>query len=128
MKKKFTITYKNMNYPTPPFILSHTIPIIFPTLPIPNGNWYILLCWELSILEFIIPLFLNCFCGMVDQRKVFSLISSRDHCQRSSPSRISGTPRTGFEPAQNLSSGLVEWSCVVVIITTPRRHLWPCYK
>ena len=28
---------------------------------------------------------LNCFCGMVDQRKTFSLISSRDHCQKSSP-------------------------------------------
>ena len=25
------------------------------------------------------------FCGMGDQRKAFSLISSRDHCQRSSP-------------------------------------------
>ena len=32
---------------------------------------------------------MNCFCGMVDRRKAFSLISSRDHCQRSSPSRIS---------------------------------------
>ena len=29
---------------------------------------------------------MNCFCGMVDPRKAFSLISSRDHCQRSSPS------------------------------------------
>ena len=48
------------------------------------------------------------FCGIVDRRKVFSLVSSRDHCQRSSPSRISDTPRAGFEPAQNLSSGLVE--------------------
>ena len=37
------------------------------------------------------------FGGMVDRRKVFSLISSRDHCQRSSPSRISDTPRTGKE-------------------------------
>ena len=58
---------------------------------------------------------MNCFCGMVDQRKVISLISSRDHCQRSSPSRISDTSRARFEPAQNLSSGLVEWSCAVVI-------------
>ena len=57
---------------------------------------------------------MNCFCGMVDQQKAFGLISSRDHCQRSSPSRISDT--------QNLSSGLVEWSCAVVITTTPRRH------
>ena len=65
---------------------------------------------------------MNCFCGMVDRRKAFSLISSRDNCQRSSPSRISDTPRAGFEPAQNLSSGLVEWSCAVVITTTPWRH------
>ena len=51
---------------------------------------------------------MNCFCGMVDQQKAFSLISSRDHCQRFSPSQISDAPRAGFEPAQNLSSGLVE--------------------
>ena len=51
---------------------------------------------------------MKCFCGIIDRRKGFSLISSRDHCQRSSPSRISDTPRAGFEPAQNLSSGLVE--------------------
>ena len=51
---------------------------------------------------------MNRFCGMVDRRKAFSLISSQDHCQRSSPSRISDTPRAGFEPAQNLRPGLVE--------------------
>ena len=51
---------------------------------------------------------MNCFCGMVDGRKTFSVISSQSHCQRSSPSQISDTPRAGFEPAQNLSSGLVE--------------------
>ena len=66
---------------------------------------------------------MNCFCGMIDRRKAFSLTSSRDHCQRSSPSRISDMPQAGFEPAQNLSSGLVEWSCAVVITTTPRRKL-----
>ena len=65
---------------------------------------------------------MNCFCGMVDRRKALSLISSRDHCQRSSPSRISDTLRAGFETAQNLSSGFVEWSCAVVITTTPRRQ------
>ena len=58
---------------------------------------------------------MNCFCGMVDRQKALSLISSRDHCQRSSPSWISETLRVGFEPAQNLSSGFVEWSCAVVI-------------
>ena len=65
---------------------------------------------------------MNCFCGMVDGRKVVSLISSRDHCQRSSPSRISDTSRVGLEPAQNLSSGFVEWSCAVAITTTIQHH------
>ena len=32
---------------------------------------------------------MNCFCGVVNRRKAFSLISSRDHCQRSWPTRIS---------------------------------------
>ena len=27
-------------------------------------------------------LMMNCFCGMIDRRKGFSLISSRDQCQR----------------------------------------------
>ena len=31
------------------------------------------------------------FCGMVDQRKTFSLISSWNHCQKYSPSPISNT-------------------------------------
>ena len=66
---------------------------------------------------------MNCYCGMVDRRKAFNLISSRDHCQRSSPLQISDTPRAGFEPAQNLSSDLIEWSCAVVINTTPR-YMW----
>ena len=51
---------------------------------------------------------MNCFCGMVDRRKACILISSRDLCQRPSPSRISDTQRAGFEPVQNLSSGFVE--------------------
>ena len=78
----------------------------------------------------IMMMMINCFCGMVDRRKAFSLISSRDHCQRSSPSRISDMPRAGFEPAQGLSSGLLEWSCAVVITTKPRRHklLWMGFK
>ena len=63
---------------------------------------------------------------MVDRRKTMSLISSQDHCQRSSPSRISNTLRAEFEPAQNLSSGLVERSSAVVITTTPLCQLCPC--
>ena len=46
---------------------------------------------------------MNCSSGMVDWRKVISLISSRDHCLRSSPSWISDTPRVGFEPAFRFS-------------------------
>ena len=57
---------------------------------------------------FSLMMMMNCFCGMVDRRKAFTLISSRDHCQRSSPSQISDTLRAGFEPAQNLSSGFDE--------------------
>ena len=57
---------------------------------------------------------------LTDERR--SLISSRDHSQRSSPSRNSDTPRAGFEPPQNLSSGFAEWSWAAVITTTPRRH------
>ena len=89
-------------------------------------------CYILTLIFFSLPyemmmmmmmmMMMNSFCGMVDRRKALSLISSRYHCQRSSPSRIFDTPRAGFEPAQNLSSGFVEWSCPVVITTTPRRH------
>ena len=69
----------------------------------------------MMMMMMMMMMMINCFSGMVDQRKAFSLISSWDHCQRSSPSRISDKLRAGFEPAQNLSSGLVEWSCAVVI-------------
>ena len=64
----------------------------------------------------------NCFCGMADRRKAFSLASNQDDCQRSSPSQISNMSQVGFEPAQDLSSGLVELSCAVVITITLRRH------
>ena len=54
------------------------------------------------------------FCVVVDRQKAFILMSSRDHCQRSSPSLIFDTLRAGFEPAQNLSSVKVEWSYEVL--------------
>ena len=73
-------------------------------------------------LNTIMMMMMNCFCGMVDRRKAFSLISSRDHCQRFSPLQISDTPQAWFELAQNLRSGFVEWSCAVVITTTPQHH------
>ena len=66
---------------------------------------------------------MNCFCDMAD-----SLIFSRDLFQRSSPSRISSMPLAGFEPAQNLSSGLVEWCWAVVITTTPHHNFSVCFS
>ena len=84
----------------------------------------ILCAWVIMMMMMMMMMIMmNCFCGMVDRRKAFTLNSSRDHCQRFSPSRISDRPRAVFEPALNLSSGLVECSCAVVITTTPRRHL-----
>ena len=65
---------------------------------------------------------MNCFSGIADPRKAFNLISSRDHCQRPSTSQISDTPWAEFKPARRLSSGLVEWSCAVVVTTTLQRH------
>ena len=50
----------------------------------------------------------NYFCGMVERRKAFSLISSQCNCQSASPSQISDTPRAGSEPARNLRSSFVE--------------------
>ena len=88
-------------------------------------SWLLLICLMYRIAEptlskvCLMMMMMNCYCGMVDRRKA-SLISSRDHSQRSSPSRVSDTPRAGFQLAQNLSSGFVEWSCAVVIPTTPR--------
>ena len=44
--------------------------------------------------------------------KTFSLISSWGHCQRFLSLGITGTPRAGFEPAQDLRSELnelVQW-------------------
>ena len=91
-------------------------------------TWFFVI-YDLWFHEFVMlkptlnNLMMNCFCGMVDWQKVFSLISSQNHCQRSSPSQISDTLRAGFEPVQNLSSDLVEWSCVVLITATPWCHL-----
>ena len=59
---------------------------------------------------------MNCFCRMVYRQKVCSLISSRDHCQRSSPSQILDTSRAEFEPVWKC-----RWSCAVVVTIKP----WP---
>ena len=46
---------------------------------------------------------------IIIQQKVFSLISSRDHCQRRSPLQPYSTSLPVFEIVQNLSSGFDEW-------------------
>ena len=79
--------------------------------------------WKKVTFSIIMMMMMNFFCGMVDRRNMFSLISSRDHCQRSSPLRISNTPQSEIEPAQNLSSHLVEESCAVVTTSKSRRHI-----
>ena len=66
------------------------------------------LTWFKKKRRMMMMMMMNCFCGLVDRRKAFSLTSSWDDCQISSPSRISDTPRAGFGPAQNLGSGFVE--------------------
>ena len=58
----------------------------------------------------VMMMMMNCFCGIVDWRKALSLISSRDHCQTSSPSRISDTPFSHCFNAWPIASGLSQMS------------------
>ena len=76
----------------------------------------------LPLMMMMMMMMMNSFCRMVEQKKVLSLISSRDHCQRFSPSQILDMPQAGFEPVRNMSSGFVEENCAVVITTKPRSH------
>ena len=47
----------------------------------------------IMMMMMMMMMMMNYFCGMVDRRMAFSLISSRDHYQRSSPPRNSDTSR-----------------------------------
>ena len=70
---------------------------------------YLIRAIELMMMVMMMMIMMmNCLCGIVDRRTAFSLISSRDHCQRPSPSRISNMSQAGFQPAQDLRSGLAE--------------------
>ena len=113
------------NLPSPEKLLVACLHVNFSKI-ICSPIWFDLmemyLVTKLRILFWLMMMMMNCFWCMVDRRKAFSLISRRDHCHRSSPSQICDTPWAGFEPAQKLSLGLVEWSCAVVITTTPQRH------
>ena len=89
---------------------------------IQRKKWKIRCFYTVSIPKRVMMM-MNCFYGMVDRRWTFSLIYSRNHCQRSSPLRISNMLWTGFETVQNLSSGFDEWSYAVVITTTPQCNI-----
>ena len=58
------------------------------------------------------------FLCLVDRRKAFSLISSWDHCQRSSPLQISARCNQGLNLCRTWSSGLELDEVVAVVITT----------
>ena len=62
------------------------------------------------------------FCAIAGWQKALSLIFSWVHCLKSSSSQFSNMPLVPFEPMPNLSSGLIEQSCAVVITTTLRQH------
>ena len=55
---------------------------------------------------------MNCCYSMFDRQKTYSLISSREYCQGSLLSQISGTLQPEFR-------SLVKWSYTVVITATP---------
>ena len=67
----------------------------------------IMIMMMMMMMMMMIMMMITFLCGMVDQWKVFSLIFSLDHCQRSTPSQISDMSHTGLEPVQNLSSVFV---------------------
>ena len=70
-------------------------------------DYYFDIFWKISFsTTLMIMMMMNCFCGVVDRRKAFSLISSRGHCQRSSPSWISDTPQAGHIARALLVQGL----------------------
>ena len=62
------------------------------------------------------------FCAIADWQKALSPIFSWVPSLKSSPSQFSNMLLVPFEPMQNLSSGLIEWSCAVVITATLRQH------
>ena len=70
------------------------------------------------------------FSGMTDQGIACSLVSSRDHFQRFSPSLISNMVQARFEPGHSLSWVYAKWYWAVVTTTTlltTTPHSWICW-
>ena len=82
-----------------------------------NSSSKFCLTWKKSLN--ITVIMMNSFCGMVDQRKAFSLISSRNHCQRSLT--IANLRHAACRIWTCVKPEYRFW-CTVVITTTPRRH------
>ena len=83
-------------------------------------------CMKFNIISYVISYIfmsevylMSCFCKMVDHRTALILISSSDNCHRFLPWQISDTSQAPFDPTLNQSSSFVEWSCAIVITTTP---------
>ena len=87
----------------------------------------------MMIMMMMMMMMMNYFCGMVDRRKVFGLISCRDHYQRSPHHphhpimhRKSPTLREqGLNLRRTWVPSLVEWSCAIVITTTNQIFVVP---
>ena len=66
---------------------------------------------------------MNCLCGVIDQRKALNFTQGQEHCQRFSRLQIVDSLLAEFDPAQNLIEDIDDLLCVVVITTTPQRHI-----
>ena len=69
------------------------------------------------------------FSGIIDRRKALTLFpAGTSHFHHGPPSWIFSRSRDGFITAQNMSLGFDEWSCALMIATTPRCHfVWTTY-
>lgn len=66
---------------------------------------------------------MNCFCGVIDQRKALNLTQGQEHCQRFSRLQIIDSLLAEFDPAQNLIEDIDDLLYAAVITTTPQRHI-----
>ena len=84
-----------------------------------NSSKHIFFCY---LERRLMMMMMNCFVVWLTDERCLALFPARSITTDPHPLRISDTPRAGFELAQNLSSGFVEWSSAVVITITPRHH------
>ena len=78
-------------------------------------------CWTCILLFWIIYLMMICFCGWLTNKRSLILFAART-IVRDPHYQEYDISWPGFELVQNLNSGFDEWSCAVVITTTPQHH------